>query len=165
MTAAPRSSLAGLHVLADDDPRWKWDPVEQARAACEGGAAVVQLRAKRTGDREALAWGREIRGLTRACGALFFVNDRFDLARLCEADGVHLGQTDLPPARLPAEARARLAVGRSTHDEAEVRRALAEERLELHGWVYDLAGLQIRYYDADEGHFVTFTPSTSQAAP
>jgi len=126
MTAAPRSSLAGLHVLADDDPRWKWDPVEQARAACEGGAAVVQLRAKRTGDREALAWGREIRGLTRACGALFFVNDRFDLARLCEADGVHLGQTDLPPARLPAEARARLAVGRSTHDEAEVRRALAE---------------------------------------
>ena len=45
-----------------------------------------------------------------------------------------------------------------------VRRALAEERLELHGWVYDLAGLQIRYYDADEGHFVTFAPSTSQAA-
>jgi carbonic anhydrase len=45
-----------------------------------------------------------------------------------------------------------------------VRRGLAEERLELHGWVYDLAGLQIRYYDTDERHFVTFAPSTSQAA-
>jgi len=45
-----------------------------------------------------------------------------------------------------------------------VRRALAEERLELHGWVYDLAGFQIRYYDTAERHFVTFAPSTPQAA-
>jgi thiamine-phosphate pyrophosphorylase len=124
--SALRSRLATLHVLADDDPRWKWDPVEQARAACEGGAGVVQLRAKQTPDREVLAWSREIRRLTRACGALFFVNDRFDLACLADADGVHLGQTDLPPARLPAAARARLAVGRSTHDEAEARAALHE---------------------------------------
>jgi thiamine-phosphate pyrophosphorylase len=123
---ALRSRLATLHVLADDDPRWKWDPVEQARAACEGGAGVVQLRAKRTGDREALAWAREIRRLTRASGALLFVNDRFDLACLAEADGVHLGQTDLSPARLPRGVRSRLLVGRSTHDEREARCALGE---------------------------------------
>src|SRR5690606_15204857 len=42
-------------------------------------------------------------------------NDRFDLALAAGADGVHLGQEDLPPARLPAAARARLLVGRSTH--------------------------------------------------
>jgi carbonic anhydrase len=46
-----------------------------------------------------------------------------------------------------------------------VRRALAEKRVELHGWVYDLAQLQIRYYYATEGRFVTFSPPTSQASP
>jgi thiamine-phosphate pyrophosphorylase len=118
--------FAGLHALADDDPRWGRDPVSQARAALAGGAAVVQLRAKRAGDAEALAWAREIRALTRAAGAAFVVNDRFDLALLAEADAVHLGQDDLPPARLPADARARLAVGRSTHTLAQVRAARGE---------------------------------------
>jgi carbonic anhydrase len=45
-----------------------------------------------------------------------------------------------------------------------VRRALAAEQVELHGWVYDLAELQIRYYDTAEDRFVIFTPSTSQAS-
>ncbi|MCP5068298.1 MAG: thiamine phosphate synthase [bacterium] len=118
--------LAGLFVLADDDPRWSPDPVAQARAACAGGAAVVQLRAKHATDRVVLTWAREIRDLTREAGVGFFVNDRFDLALLAEADGVHLGQDDLAPDRLPAEARSRLLVGRSTHDEAELARAAAE---------------------------------------
>jgi len=116
----------GLHVLADDDPRWRWSPVEQARAACDGGAAVVQLRAKRATDREALAWGEAIREATRRAGARFVVNDRFDLALALEADGVHLGQADLPPARVRAAAGGRLALGRSTHDEAELARSCAE---------------------------------------
>ena len=118
--------LCGLHVLADDDPRWPLDPVAQARAACAGGAAVVQLRAKRSGDREALALADAIRRLTRRAGALFFVNDRFDLALAAEADGVHLGQEDLPPAAVPERLRARLLVGRSTHTEAELLAARGE---------------------------------------
>ncbi|HEX5066409.1 MAG TPA: thiamine phosphate synthase [Myxococcota bacterium] len=120
------SRVAGLHVLADDDPRWRLDPPAQAAAACAGGAAVVQLRAKRAGDRLALRWARAIRATTRAAGVLFIVNDRFDLALLCEADGVHLGQDDLPPARLPASARARLLVGRSTHTLEQARAARDE---------------------------------------
>jgi thiamine-phosphate pyrophosphorylase len=113
-------------VLADDDPRWRWSPIEQARAACRGGAHVVQLRAKHATDREALRWGEAIRALTREHGRTFVVNDRFDLALLCEADGVHLGQDDLPPGRIPAPARRRLLVGRSTHDPDQARRAVAE---------------------------------------
>jgi thiamine-phosphate pyrophosphorylase len=118
--------LAGLHVLADDDPRWGGDPVAQARAACAGGAAVVQLRAKRAIDRKALAWCREIRAITRESGALFVVNDRFDLGLAAEADGVHLGQGDLPPGRLPPEARDALLIGRSTHDAEQARHACRE---------------------------------------
>jgi thiamine-phosphate pyrophosphorylase len=121
-----RKRLAGLHVLADDDSRWSRDPVAQARAACAGGAPVVQLRAKRAIDRDALEWCRAIRRITRESGALFIVNDRFDLALATEADGVHLGQGDLPPGRIPPEARKVLLIGRSTHDAEQARRACQE---------------------------------------
>jgi thiamine-phosphate pyrophosphorylase len=116
--------ISGLYVLADDDARWGRDPVEQARAALAGGASVVQLRAKHAGDRQVLTWAESIRDLCRRHGALFFVNDRFDLALAAGADGVHLGQEDLPPARVPEAARARLLVGRSIHtrDQARVAR-------------------------------------------
>jgi thiamine-phosphate pyrophosphorylase len=118
--------IAGLYFLADDDPRWGRDPVEQARAALAGGAHVVQLRAKHATDRQTLAWGEAIRRLATAHGALFFVNDRFDLALALGADGVHLGQRDLPPARVPAAARAQLRIGRSTHTAEQARAAVAE---------------------------------------
>ena len=116
----------GLFVLVDDDPRWKTRPVEQARAACAGGARVVQLRAKHATDRETLRWAAEIRALTRAAGVSFFVNDRFDLALAAKADGVHLGQDDLHPADLPTEIRERLLVGRSTHTLPQVLAAAKE---------------------------------------
>jgi len=107
--------LRGICVLADDDPRWQRGPVDQARAACAGGASLVQLRAKHALDRQTLVWAAEIRELTRAADVLFFLNDRFDLALAADADGVHLGQDDLSPALVPADVRERLMIGRSTH--------------------------------------------------
>lgn len=124
--AARREGVIGLHVLADAAPGWRHDPVAQARAACDGGAAVVQLRAKRASDGEILGLAARIRELTASAGALFFVNDRFDLALAAGADGVHLGQDDLAPCRIPASARERLLVGRSTHTEAQLRAAADE---------------------------------------
>jgi thiamine-phosphate pyrophosphorylase len=118
--------VAGVHVLADDDPRWRHDAVAIARAACAGGARVVQLRAKSATDRRVLALGAVLRAATRAAHACFIVNDRFDLALLAGADGVHLGQEDLPPGRIPPELRARLLVGRSTHTLEQVREAVRE---------------------------------------
>ncbi len=123
---AARERLRGLHVLADDGPGWPCDPVEQARLACRGGAHVVQLRAKRSGDREILAWAAGIRDVTREAGALFVMNDRFDLALASGADGVHLGQDDLPPDRIPPGLRGRLLVGRSTHTLEQARAACDE---------------------------------------
>lgn len=119
--------IRGLYAIADDDPRWKRDPLEQGRAALAGGARLLQLRVKHATDRQALAWARALREHAGAHGALFFVNDRFDLALAADADGVHLGQEDLPPGRLPASVRARLLVGRSTHTLEQLEAALAED--------------------------------------
>jgi thiamine-phosphate pyrophosphorylase len=123
----PSGDYCGLHVLADDDPRWPANPVEQARAACAGGAAVVQLRTKHSTDRQTLEWARSIREITRNANARFVLNDRFDLALLAEADAVHLGQGDLPPGALPADARKRLCIGRSTHTREQLLAARDED--------------------------------------
>ena len=122
---APRR-VAGLYCVADDDPRWRLDPIAQARAALAGGARVVQLRAKHAVDAVALAWAGEIAARCRDARALFVMNDRFDLALASGADGVHLGQEDLPPGALPETARARLLVGRSTHTREQAAAALDE---------------------------------------
>ncbi len=126
-TRARGAEYTGLHVLADDDPRWSKDPVAQARDACEGGSRVVQLRVKHATDVQTLEWARAIRAVTREAGARFVVNDRFDIALLSDADAVHLGQDDLPPEALPADARTRLAVGRSTHTPDQLRATRDED--------------------------------------
>ena len=120
------SFFEGLHVLVDDDPRWRWTPLEQTRFACSGGASVIQLRSKFLTDQEVVELGYRIREQTREAGIQFVMNDRFDLALACEADAVHLGQTDLPPHAIPEAIRNRLQVGRSTHTLEQARIALEE---------------------------------------
>jgi len=65
-----------------------------------GGARIVQLRDKESSDRELLAKARYFRDKTREAGALFFMNDRLDIALLADADGMHVGQNDLPPEEI-----------------------------------------------------------------
>lgn len=121
-----KRKYGGLHVLVDDDARWENDPIAQAEAACAGGACVIQLRAKHAPDRQILHWARRIRRMTREAGALFILNDRFDLALLAEADAVHVGQGDLPPTEIRRAVGTRLDVGLSTHDSGQAVRALDE---------------------------------------
>jgi thiamine-phosphate pyrophosphorylase len=115
VTRRPLELVRGVYVLCDDEPRWKHGVRAQLEGALAGGATVVQLRLKHTPDGAALELARFAAARARAAGALLFVNDRFDLALLAGADGVHLGQDDLAPEQLPADARARLLVGFSTH--------------------------------------------------
>ncbi len=95
-----------------------------AAAALAGGAPCIQLRAKDLPARPLLGEARAIRAAARDAGALFLVNDRLDVALAADADGVHLGQDDLPAAR----ARRLLPPGRilgvSTHSLAQARRAV-----------------------------------------
>jgi thiamine-phosphate diphosphorylase len=70
---------------------------EVAEAALRGGVTVVQLRWKVGPLREMLRWGAALRELCRRYRVPFLINDRVDAALALEADGVHVGQEDLPP--------------------------------------------------------------------
>src|SRR5205085_7136644 len=93
--------------------------------AADGGAQVFQLREKQLGDRELLERARDVRRWTRKAGVLFIVNDRPDVARLAEADGVHLGQDDLPVREARRVLGPVALVGVSTHTIEQVRHAVA----------------------------------------
>jgi thiamine-phosphate pyrophosphorylase len=84
------------------------------------------LREKGSADRALLTRAREVRQLTRAAGALFIINDRPDLALLAEADGVHLGQEDLPVQEARRLLGPTAVIGVSTHDLAQLRQAVLE---------------------------------------
>ena len=89
-------------------------------AALEGGADVVQLREKHASDEEIARVGGELLALCEQHDALFFVNDRPDLAGACGAHGVHLGQDDAPIESV----RDDLLVGLSTHSPDQVDKAI-----------------------------------------
>lgn len=123
----PLPPLTGLHVLVDDSPQWQWNPLELASEACRGGARVIQLRCKHHSDAQMLEWGLALRDITREVQAALVINDRFDIALLCEADAVHLGQDDLPPSAIPSDLRGRLQIGRSTHDLQQLEEACTQD--------------------------------------
>ncbi|HBR17032.1 MAG TPA: thiamine phosphate synthase, partial [Deltaproteobacteria bacterium] len=80
-----------------DDSIVPFDKIgEITKALIAGGAKIVQLRVKRLSSKVFLKSARIIRKITRDSSAIFIVNDRVDIALLAEADGVHLGQDDLP---------------------------------------------------------------------
>ncbi len=85
-----------LYVVTDEEISRGLSHAEIARRAVAGGADAIQLRDKRVSGRALFDAACEIRTITRAAGALFIVNDRLDVALAAAADGVHLGQEDLP---------------------------------------------------------------------
>jgi len=95
-----------------------------AREAIKGGADIIQLREKKLPDAMFLAEAAELRELTDETGRLLIINDRPDIAAIVGADGVHLGQHDLPIADARRLLRPGAVVGRSTHNLAQ---ALAAE--------------------------------------
>lgn len=99
--------------------------LDAAQQVIRGGADVIQLREKRMSDRETLDLGRKLRAMTGKAGVGFVMNDRADLARLMDADGVHLGQTDLPPAAARRLLKPGQIVGLSTHSLDQARAASA----------------------------------------
>jgi thiamine-phosphate pyrophosphorylase len=104
-----------------------------APAALAGGVDVVQLREKRGDDTEIVAAGRALRSICDQHGALLIVNDRPDLARACEADGVHVGQGDSPVADVRRSVGAGLLIGLSTHSPEQVAAAARASEVDYLG--------------------------------
>jgi len=94
----PRGRLAQarLYVILGPVEGREIDLAAAGRAALRGGADILQLRHKHAPDHEALAIARSLREATREHDALLIINDRPDIALLCDADGVHVGADDLP---------------------------------------------------------------------
>jgi thiamine-phosphate pyrophosphorylase len=95
-------------------------------AALQGGLTLVQYREKTEDDSVKLSHAQKLRQICHHYGALFIMNDRVDLALAVDADGVHLGQQDVPIALARQLLGQQRLIGRSTTNPDEMHRAIAE---------------------------------------
>jgi len=102
------------------------DTLEAVQGLVDAGARIVQFRWKGPYTRRAYETALAVGEIVRQAGALYVINDRTDIALLAGADGVHVGQTDLPPQAVRSMVGEKLFVGLSTHNEAQLRAAAAE---------------------------------------
>lgn len=103
-----KRQLTGLYVILDTEFLGGRDEVEVAREIIRGGAKAIQLRDKQRSKGRLLPIAQKLQNLCARSGVLFIINDHLDLALCSDADGLHIGQEDLP---LPA-VRKELAVDR-----------------------------------------------------
>jgi thiamine-phosphate pyrophosphorylase len=118
----PSLSLPPLYAVLDPEQTKGRSPESVLRELLEGGVTILQLRVKTMAPREFFELARRVRTETRAHGCKLIVNDRVDIALACDANGVHLGQEDLPLTsgrKLMAEKM----VGISTHDIGQAKEA------------------------------------------
>ncbi len=151
-----RLRRARLYFVTDVRPGLE----ELLAAALTGGVDMVQLRDKRASDDELVRAAAVFRRLCDEHGALFWLNDRPDLALAAGADGVHLGQEDMPVTEAREQAGDALLIGLSTHSPAQFDAALGSGADELSvGPVWETptkegrpaAGLSYVRYAAEHG--------------
>jgi thiamine-phosphate pyrophosphorylase len=114
-----RLRTARLYLCCEARPRGE-DPEPLLAAALRGGVDIVQLREKSLPRREIELAAQTFRRLCDNHSALFIVNDDPDLARACDADGVHVGQDDTSVAEARALLGADAIIGLSTHSEEQI---------------------------------------------
>jgi thiamine-phosphate pyrophosphorylase len=112
-------------ILTEALCRGSW--LETSEAVIRGGAGSIQLREKELPDAELLRRARRLRELTARRDVLLFINDRPDIAKLARADGVHVGQDDLPVREARRIAGGNVLVGKSTHTLEQLAAAATEE--------------------------------------
>lgn len=120
-----RSLIHGLYVIIDPQITGGREPLHIAQETLEGGARILQLRDKIRDKGAGLDLMRSIKHLCDNRGALFIVNDHPDIATVVQANGVHLGQGDLPISTAREVLSSTQIVGRSNHSLEE---AIESER-------------------------------------
>ncbi len=123
MNAVRPHSLSGLYIILDPSVSLARPLIDVLRDAAEAGASLFQYRNKTTSMKEAYAEAVVLRQAAAKAGVLFIVNDRCDLALAVNADGVHLGQGDLPLDLARKVMGPDKLIGISTHNSDQVREA------------------------------------------
>ena len=120
--------LPRLYVILDEEAAHTagWTVPDLARACLAGGARFLQVRAKRLSSREYLAACDTVMSSAAVHDAIVIVNDRADIARLCGAAGVHVGQEDLAPSAARTIMGESAIVGLSTHTCEQAREGLSQ---------------------------------------
>lgn len=118
-------TVGRLHVITDVTVQSRFSHEALARFACEGGADVVQLRDKSLSMDEFSLTARRVAAVCREHRVTFIVNDRVDVARTIEADGAHVGRTDLGVRETRASLGPHAVIGAST---GSLEEALEAER-------------------------------------
>jgi thiamine-phosphate pyrophosphorylase len=118
--------ISGLHAIIDTEALGGKDHATVTREIIHGGAKAIQLRDKFTGKKELIRIARQLKALCAEHGVLFIINDYLDIALATDADGLHLGQEDLP-----IEVARRLLpidriLGCSTHSPEQAKAAAAD---------------------------------------
>lgn len=114
--------VSGLYAVITEKFCLNGSSTKTLRAVLAAGVKAVQLREKNLTDKELIALGRKYRNLTRQYNAIFIMNDRPDIACIVKADGVHLGQGDMPVKQVKKKYPG-LITGCSTHNAAEALKA------------------------------------------
>ncbi len=120
------STLKGLYAITENRLMPAGVVLEMVKEALAGGARIVQLRDKHSSDGQLIALAKKLKRLCHSYDALFLVNDRVELARLVEADGVHLGKDDASCEEARQILGKESIIGVSCYNELE--RAIAAER-------------------------------------
>jgi thiamine-phosphate pyrophosphorylase len=120
-----RLRTARLYLCCEARPHGA-DPEPLLSAALRGGVDIVQLREKSLPRRETELAAQTFRRLCDTYSALFIVNDDPDLARACDADGVHVGQDDTTPSEARAALGPDAIIGLSTHSEEQIAASAGE---------------------------------------
>ncbi|HET7212362.1 MAG TPA: thiamine phosphate synthase [Terriglobia bacterium] len=117
--------LPRLYAIIDPAQTRNLDPVEAADALLSAGVRLIQYRGKADSSRRLFDVCSAMAERVREAGGMFIVNDRADLARITGADGVHVGQEDLPVEEARRVLHAGQRVGVSTHTRAQFEEAEA----------------------------------------
>ncbi len=114
----------GIYGITAEEYSLGRSNAEVVRQMIDAGVKVIQYREKDKKARPRYEECLEIRKITRAAGAALIVNDYVDLALLVGADGVHLGQDDLPPGKVRELVGSEMIIGLSTHSPAQAEAAV-----------------------------------------
>ena len=115
----------GLYGLTAEKFSLGRNNVDVVRAMLDAGVRIIQYREKTKKMGAKYEECLQLRAMTREAGAAFIVNDDIDLALLVGADGVHVGQEDLPVGAVRTLVGEKMAIGLSTHSPEQARAAVA----------------------------------------